>query len=117
MILSLDEVSDLAQKGEELTWEDFEAYSFEDIGSGLHIRKYEIDDDYHVLVGGRSIDIDPMYIYLVKTNGEKTSSSDNITWLFLLSQANNNTVKERINKTIRLRFPFNPIAPNSTFWY
>lgn len=71
VILSLDEVSDLAQKGEELTWEDFEAYSFEDIGSGLHIRKYEIDDDYHVLVGGRSIDIDPMYIYLVKTNGEK----------------------------------------------
>lgn len=69
--LSLEEVSDLAQKGEKLTWEDFEAYSFEELGSGLYIRKYEIDDDYHVLVGGGSIDKTPSYIYLVKTNGEK----------------------------------------------
>lgn len=70
-VLSLDGVRDLAQKGEELTWKDFEAYTFEDIGSGLYIRKYEVDSEYHVLVGGGSIDKTPSYIYLVKTNGEK----------------------------------------------
>lgn len=69
--LSLDVLRDLAQNGKDLTWKDFEAYPYEDIGSGLHIRKYEIDGDYHVLVGGGSINKTPLYIHLVKKNGEK----------------------------------------------
>ncbi|KTD85741.1 hypothetical protein [Paenibacillus etheri] len=70
-VLSMNELRDLAQRGEELTWEDFDAYPFEDVGSGLYIRKYEINDDYHVLVGGGSVDAAPLYINLVKRNGEK----------------------------------------------
>ncbi len=70
-ILSMDEVRDLAQQGEALSWKDFEGYPFEEVGSGLYIRKYEINDDYHVLVGGGSVDVAPLYINLVKRNGEK----------------------------------------------
>lgn len=70
-MLSMNELRDLAQKGEELTWKDFEGYPFEDVGSGLYIRKYEINDDFHVLIGGGSIDTTPMYINLIKSNEEK----------------------------------------------
>lgn len=70
-MLSMNELRDLAQKGEELTWKDFDAYFFEEVGSGLYIRKYEIDKDYYVLVGGGSMDLTPMYINLVKSNEEK----------------------------------------------
>ncbi|MCL6602727.1 MAG: hypothetical protein K6T94_07625 [Paenibacillus sp.] len=70
-ILTLSELRILTQKGEELTWKDFNAYPFEDIGSGLYIRKYEVDGDYHLLISGRSISKAPDTIYLVKTNGEQ----------------------------------------------
>ncbi|GAF09373.1 hypothetical protein [Paenibacillus pini] len=64
-------VQDLAQSGQDLTWNDFDDYPYEDIGSGLYIRNYKIDEDYHVSVGGASIEKKPLYIYLVKANGEK----------------------------------------------
>ncbi|MDH6373874.1 hypothetical protein M2444_005717 [Paenibacillus sp. PastF-3] len=67
----MDEVRDLVQQGQALSWKDFEGYPFEDVGSGLYIRKYEINENYHVLVGGGSVDTAPLYINLVKRNGEK----------------------------------------------
>ena len=33
-ILSMDEVRDLAQQGEALSWMDFEGYLYENVGSG-----------------------------------------------------------------------------------
>ncbi|AJS58447.1 hypothetical protein [Paenibacillus sp. IHBB 10380] len=70
-ILSLDKLRSLAKKGEVLSWNDFEGYPFEDIGSGLYIRKYEIEGKYHLLISGRSINNAPDNIYLVKTTGEQ----------------------------------------------
>lgn len=41
--LSLAEVRQLAEKGEDLSWDDFAQYKHEDIGSGLYIFLYDID--------------------------------------------------------------------------
>ena len=72
--LTLDEVVRQAEKGDELSWEDFENYSYRVTGSGLYIRSYEIDDEYHLLIGGSfpgnleegEEPEKPMYIYLIK---------------------------------------------------
>lgn len=66
--LSLEKVIELSKKGKELSWEDFEKYDSIDIGSGLYIRRYDIDENHYLLIGGGSIDEKPMYIYLVKAN-------------------------------------------------
>lgn len=66
--LSLEKVIELSKKGKELSWEDFEKYDSIDIGSGLYIRRYDIDENHYLLIGGSSIDEKPMYIYLVKAN-------------------------------------------------
>ncbi|MFE4709866.1 hypothetical protein ACFRAM_03240 [Paenibacillus sp. NPDC056722] len=70
-VISLHKLHTLAQKGEHLTWSDFEGYPFEDIGSGLYIRKYEVEGGSHLLLSGGSTDLAPMSINLVKTNGER----------------------------------------------
>ena len=71
--LTVERVRELAQKGVELTWSDFEAYESRDIGSGLHVYRYEIDDSYYLLIGG-VLEEAPMYIHLVRAqedgNGE-----------------------------------------------
>lgn len=64
--LTMDKVKELAKKGDELTWSDFEAYDGNDIGSGLIIISYQINSDYFVLIGGVGKDVKPMYIRLVK---------------------------------------------------
>ncbi|WP_379145930.1 hypothetical protein [Paenibacillus sp. sgz500992] len=70
-VLSMDKVRSLAQQGEDLAWTDFEGYPFEDVGSGLYIRKYAVEEDYHVLVSGRSLDKAPDTVYLVNPTGEQ----------------------------------------------
>ena len=66
--LSLEKVIELSKKGNELSWEDFGKYDSIEIGSGLYIRHYDIDENYYLLIGGSSIDEKPMYIYLIKAN-------------------------------------------------
>lgn len=61
--LTLDDVVMLSQKGDALTWSDFERYQGRDIGFGLYIMRYEIDEIFDVLVGGVPNET-PMYIRL-----------------------------------------------------
>lgn len=68
--LTLDDVIMLSQKGDTLTWTDFEQYQGRDIGSGLYIMRYEIDELFDVLVGGIPEEM-PMYIYLRANNEEE----------------------------------------------
>lgn len=69
--LTLEKVTELSEKGEELTWSDFESYSHEDIGSGLYIYRYEVGENYYLLLGGGGTEIPPMYIKLVsKTDAD-----------------------------------------------
>ena len=68
--LTLDDVVLLAQKGDALTWSDFERYQGREGGSGLYIMRYEIDELFDVLVGGVPEET-PMYIYLRVNNESK----------------------------------------------
>ena len=64
--LTLEKLKKLAKKGEDLTWSDLEQYKDEgDIGSGLHILLYDIDECCYLLIGGGGTDTPPMYIYLI----------------------------------------------------
>ena len=61
--LTLDDVVMLSQKGDALTWSDFEQYQGREVGSGLYIMRYGIDELFDVLVGGVPSET-PMYIEL-----------------------------------------------------
>lgn len=61
--LTLNDVVTLSQKGDALSWSDFERYQGQEIGSGLYIMRYEIDELFDVLVGGIPEET-PMYIRL-----------------------------------------------------
>lgn len=61
--LTLDNVIELSKKGSNLTFLDFEEYKYTNIGSGLIVEKFDINDDYYLLVGGSSKY--PMYVDLV----------------------------------------------------
>lgn len=62
--LSLNDVIVLSQKGEDLSWQDFDQYQYIETGSGLYIRVYAIDQQFSLWIGGGSTSIEPMYIYL-----------------------------------------------------
>ena len=64
--LTIERVIRLAEnKGEELTWSDFQMYNAIETGSGLYILVYEIDDTFDLMIGGSSPVSSPMYIRLV----------------------------------------------------
>lgn len=63
--LTLEKVTQLAQSGDRLSWDDFAGYEGLETGSGLYIMVYPIDDRYHLMVGGFGPDQDPLYIKLV----------------------------------------------------
>lgn len=67
--ITLEDIEKLSEKGHNLDWNDFNKYSYTDIGSGLHIYEYEIDDNYQLLVGGVT-DSEPLYIKLVHLETE-----------------------------------------------
>lgn len=62
--LSLNDVIILSQKGEDLSWEDFEQFSYVETGSGLYIRVYEINPLFSLWIGGGNPHNKPMYIRL-----------------------------------------------------
>ncbi len=63
--LTLEKVKELSKKGDALSWSDFELYRHTDIGSGLYIYFYEIDENYCLVIGGGDTQADPQYIRLV----------------------------------------------------
>ncbi len=76
--LTLQDVVRLSQKGDALTWSDFENYVYVETGSGLYIRVYEIDEMFTLWIGGGSMDdtIKPMYIYLTAADSSEPSRID-----------------------------------------
>ncbi len=67
--LTLADVITLSQKGDSLTWRDFEQFEGKDVGSGLYIMYYGINDEYGVMVGGVPTET-PWYVRLVRSQGE-----------------------------------------------
>ena len=72
--LTLDDVVMLSQMGDALSWSDFELYQGREVGSGLYIMRYEIDELFDVLVGGVP-DETPWYIY-IRVNNEADDRID-----------------------------------------
>ena len=68
--LTLDDVIRLSSKGEDLVWEDLSDFKGFETGSGLYIMKYNIDDDFSLVVGGTAATGKPMYAYLTYGDGE-----------------------------------------------
>lgn len=95
--LTLETVRELAQKGNELTWSDFEQYESVDIGSGLYILRYKIDENYELRIGGGNLEESPMYIRLVSAQNSdnyidiRTGNIDDF-----IDQAETNTMWDRI---------------------
>lgn len=50
--LTLDDIVFLSEKGNDLTWDDFDGYQYTETGSGLLIRLYPVDERYGLSVGG-----------------------------------------------------------------
>lgn len=63
--LTINQVKQIAQKGDEVSWADFKDYKGKEIGSGLRIIYYEIEGEYDLMIGGTSEDEKPMYVRLV----------------------------------------------------
>lgn len=63
-ILTMDKVRELAKKGDDLTWSDFDGYTFTEGGSGLYIKSYAVEGGYNLMIGGEGRETKPMYIYL-----------------------------------------------------
>lgn len=67
--LTLNHVIELSKKGDELSWKDFEKFAYIETGSGLYIRRYEIDEMFYLSVGGTNWNEDVLYIYLAANDG------------------------------------------------
>ena len=63
--LTLEDVHALASRGEALTWEDLRHFEGEDVGSGLYIYRYPIDDTYCLEARGGSLEGAPMSVLLL----------------------------------------------------
>ncbi|MNE38466.1 hypothetical protein D3C76_204070 [compost metagenome] len=70
-VLTLDKLRILSEKKDNLSWNDFDGYPFEDIGFGLYIRKYNVADKYQLLISGNNLEEKPIGIYLAKTSDER----------------------------------------------
>lgn len=68
--LTIEKIIELSKKGKDLSWYDFEAYDYEDVGSGLYIYSYNVEEKYHLLIGGLSTSVSPIYIRLVSKTDE-----------------------------------------------
>lgn len=63
-ILTIDKVKELAQKGDDLMWDDFDGYTFTEGGSELYIKSYAVEGGYNLMICGEGRETKPMYIYL-----------------------------------------------------
>ena len=63
--MTLDDVLSLSEKGMALTWEDLRPFEGEDIGSGLYVYRYPIDDAYCLQVSDGKLDGAPIRALLV----------------------------------------------------
>lgn len=68
--MTLDDVKELSKLGNELTWEHVMAFVGTDVGSGLHVVRYDIAPDFYLLVGGAEMTGSPMYADLYSVQDE-----------------------------------------------
>lgn len=63
--LTIDKLKAIyAAKGTNIDWSDFDEFEGEDVGSGVYLMCYPIDDEYSLYVSGRSLDEKPDSVIL-----------------------------------------------------
>lgn len=62
--LTLEDVVVLSQKGYDLKISDFERFDYTPTGSGLYIRKYDLDGQFGFMIGSTAAEDEPLYFYL-----------------------------------------------------
>lgn len=102
--LTLEEVQRLSEFGNELIWADFDRYRYEETGSGLYIRVYEIDEMFSLWIGGGSITDAPMYIYLTANTEQKDRVDIRTQDVFAFISAHVNTADTGAN-VYHIQFP------------
>ncbi|WP_340022435.1 hypothetical protein MHI24_25915 [Paenibacillus sp. FSL K6-1096] len=70
-MITLTELKSLSEKEASLNWSDFDKYTFEDIGSGVYIRKYQVEGERKLLVSGKSLEQPPEKISIVDSSGKE----------------------------------------------
>ncbi|MBO4496462.1 MAG: hypothetical protein J5752_11485 [Clostridiales bacterium] len=68
--ISIEEINKIKNQ-DSITWNDFALYEGEDIGSGLFIFRYDVENGGYLLVSGRSMDNDPEKIIFVSSDGKE----------------------------------------------
>ncbi|NMO97872.1 hypothetical protein [Paenibacillus lemnae] len=69
--LTLEKVAELSEAGKTLSWDDFQQFTYQEMGSGLYIRQYDLEKEYSLLIGGKSVQKEPDYIYLMDASGQR----------------------------------------------
>lgn len=69
--LTLDDVL-MMEQTEKVTWADLSRYMHADVGSGLYVMRFPVDDRFYVLAGFESLEADavPLYIRLHTVDAE-----------------------------------------------
>lgn len=62
----------IAIKGiDNVSWQDFERYSHQDIGSGNYVYQYELSNGSYLYLSGPDLASPPIYIYIVNKDGTR----------------------------------------------
>ena len=70
--LTLDMVIELAAKGDELTWSDFQQYKCTIVYPGSYVKNYDIDENFELEIAGESDIGKPKHIRLIsKASGNR----------------------------------------------
>lgn len=61
----------ISEKGKEnISWEDFDDFSYTDIGSGQYVYEYDMAGSSHLYLCGPDLSIPPTTIYIVAADGK-----------------------------------------------
>ena len=61
----------VSEKGKEnISWEDFDDFSYTDIGSGQYVYEYNMADGSHLHLCGSDLSIPPTTIYIIDADGK-----------------------------------------------
>ncbi|MEJ8302784.1 hypothetical protein [Saccharibacillus sacchari] len=63
-----------------LSWSTFDEYPYEDIGSGLYIRIYEIGGGEQLRISGTSLKLNPMGVVWIHRDGTETVIEGRKEW-------------------------------------
>jgi len=77
---STNAISDASLPDSGLSWSTFDEYPYEDIGSGLYIRIYEIGGGEQLRVSGTSMKLNPMGIAWIRRDGTETTIKGQEEW-------------------------------------